>query len=110
MLPPIPAPRIAQIDEVSPTRKPDDLLEDLLVPPPPEFIIPEVVQQSIFDLNKSPQDKGKKVATEPDRPVRTFKKSEGWSQERINEALEESIRIQALKNNLNLILGVSPLF
>lgn len=55
MLPPIPSPRIVQIDEGSPALKGDDLLEESLVPPSLEFIIIEPGQQLIFDLNEPPQ-------------------------------------------------------
>lgn len=54
MLPPIPAQRITQIDEGSPTRKPGDLLEEPLVPPLPEFIITKFGQQIISELNVPP--------------------------------------------------------
>lgn len=40
----------------------------------------------------------------------TFRKSEGWSQAQIDQELEESIQIQALKDNLNPMLGISPVF
>lgn len=110
MLPPIPALRIIQIDEGFPTQKPDNLLELPLVPPPPEFIFTKSGQQFISDLNAPPRDKGKKIVTESDIPVKTSKKSNGWSQEQIDKHLEESIRIQSLKDNLNLMLGISVLF
>lgn len=34
----------------------------------------------------------------------------GWSQEETNQALQESARTQALKDNPNLMLGLSPLY
>lgn len=34
----------------------------------------------------------------------------GWSQEAFNQALEESIHIQALKDNPNMMLGICSLF
>lgn len=110
MLPPIPTLRIVQIDEGSPTLKPNDLPGEPLVPPPLAFTITETVQQIISDLKEPPRDKRKKIATELDSPMKTLKKSEGWSQEEIGQALEEIIRIQALKDNLNSMLGISPLF
>lgn len=110
MLPSIPAPIIVPTDEGSLIRKPDDLPEGPLVTPPPEFIITETRQQVITDLNEPPQDKGKKISTEPDSPMRKFRMYEGWSQEQIDQALEESIRIQALKYNSNMMMGISSLF
>lgn len=71
MLPPIPTLRTVQIDEGSPTLKPDDLRKERLVHPLPELINTESVQQLISDLNEPPQDKGKKIATELDSPMNT---------------------------------------
>ena len=62
MLRPIPALRIVQIDEGSPTRKPDDLLEEPLIPPPYKFFFTESSQQIISFISgtsENPQDKGK---------------------------------------------------
>lgn len=61
-------------------------------------------------MGEIPQDKCKKIATNSDSPVKKLRKSEGWSQEQINQALEERIWIQATTDNLNSMLGISPLF
>lgn len=42
--------------------------------------------------------------------MKAFGKSEGYSLEYIKQALEEIIWIQMLKDNPNLMLGISPLF
>ena len=42
--------------------------------------------------------------------MKSFKKCEAWSKEQLRQALEESIHIQALKDNPNPMLGISPLF
>lgn len=80
MLPPIPSPRIVHIDEGSPLRKPDNIPEEPLIPPPPKFTITENIQKIISDLKKQHQDKGKKHVSEPHSPERTYKKFKGWSQ------------------------------
>lgn len=69
-----------------------------------------MVQQFIVELNESSQDKGMKIASKPINLESTFRKSEGWSQDQINQVLEKRIRIQALKDNSNPLLGISPLF
>ena len=63
----------------------------------------------ISALNK---DKGKKPIIESYQahysgPLR--KPKSGWSQDELNQALEESFQIQALKDNPNPMLGLSPL-
>ncbi|CAH1437890.1 unnamed protein product [Lactuca virosa] len=93
MLPPIPT-LIVKTNEGSPTRKPGDLPEEPLITPPSEFFIIESGQQIISFISstsKNPQEKGKQIATDSNSPVKMFKKSEGWSQEQIDQALEESI-------------------
>lgn len=110
MLPPIPSLRIIPIDEDSPTQKSTDLPEDPPITPHSELIISEMVEQVIANLKKPPPDKGLKISSEPSSPKRTFRKFEGWSKEKIDQVLEESIRIQSLKYNLNPLLGISPLF
>ncbi|CAH1421113.1 unnamed protein product [Lactuca virosa] len=73
MLPPIPAPKIVQIDEGSPSRKPDDLPKEPLIPPPSELFITESDQQiisSFYGMSKTPQDKGKKIPTDSDNSVK----------------------------------------
>lgn len=42
--------------------------------------------------------------------MKLFRKSEGCSKERIQQALEENIQIEALIDNSNLMMGISPLF
>lgn len=79
MLPPIPSKRIAPIDEGSPLWKPDNIPEEPLIPPTPEFTIDENLQKVISVLNKQ-QDKGKKPISEFQSSKPLTKKSEGWSQ------------------------------
>lgn len=55
MLPLILTLRIVLIDEGSPTWKPDDLPKESLITLPIEFIIFEMVQQVIIDLNEPSQ-------------------------------------------------------
>lgn len=103
MLPLIPTPRIVQIDEGSHTQKPNNILEEPLIPPLPEIFMTEFVHQiisSIAGTCENPQDKRKQIATDSDSSVKMFRKSEGWSSEHIDLDLEESIQIQALKRKL----------
>ena len=109
MLPPIPALRIALIDEGSPLWIPDDIPEEPLQSSPPKLTIDENIQHIISVL----KDKGKKPISESYQAHYSEpppKSKSGWSQEEINQALEENIRIQALKDNPNTMLGLSPLF
>lgn len=99
MLPPISSPWIVTIDEGSPLWKPDDIMKDPLIPPPPEFTIAEYIENVIFDLKKQIQDKGKKFVSEPYSLERTSMMFERWSQAQINLAFIESIQIQSLKDN-----------
>ena len=83
-------------------------MEDPLQSSPPKFVIDKNMQQVLSALKK---DKGKKPIKERyrahySRPLPKLKS--GWSQEEINQALEESIQIQALKDNPNPMLGISP--
>lgn len=91
----IPSLRIVPILEGSPVRKPNNIPEEPLIPSPPEFNVAENIQQVIDDLKK--QDKGNKPILEPQSYEPTAKKFEGWSQEHIDQSLDESIRIKLLK-------------
>ena len=80
MLPPNPGPMIVQIDGISPTRKPDEIPEEPLIPPPSDLFITESGHQIISSIsNKSgnPQDKGKKIAIGSNSPTKSFRKSKG---------------------------------
>ena len=57
MLPPILAPKIDPIDQGSPLRITDDIPEEPLPTPTPEFVVDENTKQVLAALNK---DKGKK--------------------------------------------------
>lgn len=58
MLPPYLAPKIAPIDHGFPLRIPDDISEEPLPTPTPEFLIDENMKQVLSALNK---DKGGKA-------------------------------------------------
>ena len=84
MPPSIPTPRIVLIHEGSPVMELDDLLEEPLIPLPLELVITQVVQQiisSISILIDPIKDKGKRIAIELESPMKSSKKSEGWSKE-----------------------------
>lgn len=51
MHPPIPAPRIVQIDEGSPIRKPNEIPEEPLIPSPHELFIIDSGQRSISSIS-----------------------------------------------------------
>ena len=108
MLPPVPSPKIAPVDEGYPLQKPGNIPEEQLIPPTPEFIIDENMQHVISVLTKQ-QYKDKKPISEFTSSNPFTKKSKGWSQAQITQALEERILIQALKDNPNMMLGLSPL-
>ncbi|CAI9296954.1 unnamed protein product [Lactuca saligna] len=112
MPPPIFAPIIAQINVSSLTKKPDDIPEDLLVPLLFELVIVQTSLQiisSIFSHEEQSADKGKRIATDSDNPVKSSEKPKGWLKEQLQQALED-IQIQALKDNPNSMLRISPLF
>lgn len=70
------------------------------------------MQQVLSVLNKQ-QDKAKKLILESYQAHESGpppKLKSGWSQDELNQALEESIQIQALKYNPNPMLGISPLY
>lgn len=80
MLPQIPTLRMVQIDEASPTQKPDDIPEEPLIPRLSKIFITKSGRQIIsssFGKCDNPQDKGKNIATDLDSLVKTFRKSEG---------------------------------
>ena len=83
MLPPIPAPRIAPIDEGSPLWKPYDIPEEPLPSSPPRFIIDENMQTILSALHQQ-KDKGKKPITESFHSGPPPKEKLGWSQDKIN--------------------------
>ncbi|CAH1446330.1 unnamed protein product [Lactuca virosa] len=63
-LPLIPAPRIVQINEGSPTRKPNEIPEEPLIPPPSELFINESGHQIIsfiFEKGNNSQAKAKRL-------------------------------------------------
>lgn len=103
-----PSPKIAPVDEGSPLRKPDNIPKEPLILTPPTFSIDENMRQVISVLNKQ-QDKGKKRISEFYRCEPPSKQQEGWSLAQIDQALEERIRIQALKDNPSPMLGLSIL-
>lgn len=111
MPPLIPTPKIASIDVGSPTRKPNELPEEPLVPPPSELFITQSSHQIIsFILSQEAKDKGKSVVLEPNIAMKLSKKFEGRSKEELQQALDENICIQAIKDNPNPMMGISSLF
>lgn len=90
MLPLIPLPKIAPIDDGSLLPKPNDIPEEPLVSSPPKFSIHENMKHIHSVLNK-PQDKGNKPIAEFTYSKTPMKERSGWSQEEINKAVEESI-------------------
>lgn len=104
----IPSPRILLVDEGSPLQNSDDIPEEPLPSSPPKFAIDENMQHILSVLNEQ-HDKGKKPISEFPCSKTRMKERTGWSKEEINQALEESIRIQAFKENSNMMLGLSPL-
>lgn len=108
-----PAPRIIQYDVGSPIRKPNEIHDESLLPPPSKLFITisgqQIVSYISSHVNKS-IDEGKQIASCSDNPMNSLKKFEGWSKEQLKKALEENIQIQALKDNLNSIMCISPLF
>lgn len=86
MPPPILSPRIVHIDEGSPTRKPEQIPEEPLVPPLSKLIITQSGQQlisSITSQNVPSKDKGKGILHESDSLVKSKKKFDGWSKKTI---------------------------
>ncbi|CAH1421095.1 unnamed protein product [Lactuca virosa] len=109
MLPPILAPRIAQMDEGSPTQKPDEIPEEPLIVPPSALFISESCRQIISSISEKGdkfKDKVKKIDTSSDNQMNSFRNFEGQSQEQIDQDLEESLQIQALKDNPNPMLEI----
>lgn len=94
MLPPFPSSRITPIDEGSPLRKPDDIPEEPLISSPPKFFIDENMQHVLSSLKKQ-KDKKQKAYFGSSHLRTSSKKIFGWSQEEVNQAFKESIRIQA---------------
>ena len=85
MPPSIPTLRIVQMDEGSPTRKPEEIPEEPLVPLPSKLFITQSGQQIISSISSQVcafTNKGK-IATDSDSPMNSFKKSEGWSMEQL---------------------------
>ena len=112
MLPPLPASRITQNDEGSPTWKPNEIHEEPLNSPPSELYVKESTHQiisSIFDKAAKFKDKRKKIDTSSENPMKSCTKSESCSMEKIDQVLEESIQIQATNDNPNLMLGIPTL-
>lgn len=109
MLPPIPSSRIAPNDEGSPLWKPNNIADESLVPLPLKFYVEENMQHIISILKKQ-KDKGKKPISKFHNSKPPTKEKAGWSQAEIDQALEESIRIQPLKDKPNMMLMLSPLF
>ena len=81
MLLPIPTLKIASIDEVSPLRTPDDILEDPLQSSPLKFIVDENMMHVISVFNED-KDKGKKPITDEHQALHfrhLSKQKFGWS-------------------------------
>ena len=109
MQPPIPELKIAPIDQGSPVRIPDEIPEEPLPNPTLKFTINENIKMVINALQT---DKGKKPMTAGQQAFHSgtpLKQKHGWSQDEINQALEDSIWIQALKHNPDLMRGISPI-
>ena len=89
MPPSIPALRISQINEGSPTRKPDEIPKEPLIPPPSDIFITKSGYQIISSISSQgvkSKDNGKRIATSSDNLVKPFKKSEDWSKEQTEQA------------------------
>ena len=65
------------------------------------------MQHIISTLNK-PQEKGINLISEVHHSEPPPKQKYCWSQAEIEQALKESIIVQALKDNLHPMLGLSP--
>lgn len=99
MMPPsIPSLKIVQIDQGSPIRKPDEILDESLLPSPFELFVTEFGQQIISSISYQVDlsDKCKGMLTDFDNLIKSLKKSKWWSKEQLQEAMEETIQIQTL--------------
>ena len=109
MLPPISALKIVAIDQGSPLLIPADILEDPLLNPTLEYVVDENMRVVMAALKR---DKGKTPMTAEQQAFHSghpLKQKQGWSQEEINKALEDNIRIQDLMENPDPMCGISPL-
>ncbi|CAI9271020.1 unnamed protein product [Lactuca saligna] len=89
----------------------NELSEEPLVLPPSELLITQSGHQIISSISNKEdpiKDKGKKIATKENNPLKCSKTSEGWCKEQMQESLEESIWIQELNHNTNRTLGICP--
>lgn len=110
---PIPASIIEPINEGSPTKKTDDLPNQRLNSPFFEAFITSVGQQIILSSTtpkSSIKYKGKGISFGRIIPIVPLKKKEGWSLEKIDQVEEESLKIQAMKDNVNPFSGISPYY
>ncbi|CAH1412184.1 unnamed protein product [Lactuca virosa] len=104
MPPPMPALRIYPVDERFPIKKTVGLPNQPLIPPFFEGFIARVGPQIISSSTtpKTPmKDKGKGISFRRISPIVPLKKKEGWSLYQIDQAVEESLKVQALKDNPN---------
>ena len=78
-------------------------------PPFPSLRIESIDERSIIhNWNALANNKGKGILFGRIIQMKSLKKNEGWSLKEINRAMEESLRIHALKDNLNPFSGISP--
>lgn len=113
MPPLIPTPRIVLVDENSPIKKPGELPEDHLIHLTSELIITKADQQTISSISNTDdpiKDKGKWISFGWVSPVKKLSKNEGWYLDEMNQEIEESLQIQALKDNLNPLTDISPYY
>lgn len=102
--------KIIAIDEGSPIKKHGGFPAPKLALPISKVTVTLIAQEVIKVTIRAPiKDKGNGVTFSMIIPMKLSKKSKGWSQDQINEALE-SLQIQHLKDSPNPLYGISPYY